>query len=159
MNVRELMTSPVTTVAPTAAVADIARIMLEEHVGGVPVVDTRGVVIGIVTESDLVAKHARVHMPTYFSILGLSFPVGARHTDEDLRRALAVSAQDLMTRDVVVVGPDTPVDDAATMMVEHHVNPLPVVERGRLVGIVSRTDIVRLLLVEETDAGAAAPVS
>jgi CBS domain-containing protein len=89
----------------------------------------------------------------------LSFPVGARHTDEDLRRALAVSAQDLMTRDVVVVGPDTPVDDAATMMVEHHVNPLPVVERGRLVGIVSRTDIVRLLLVEETDAGAAAPVS
>lgn len=159
MNVRELMTSPVATVLPTATVAEIARIMLEDHVSGVPVVDARGVVIGIVTESDLVAKHARVHMPTYFSILGMTFPVGAGHADDDLRRALAVSAEDLMTREVVVVGPDSPVDDAATMMVEHHVNPLPVLDRGKLVGLVSRTDIVRLLLVEETDAGTAAPVS
>jgi CBS domain-containing protein len=159
MNVRDIMSSPVTTVLPSASVAEIARVMQREHVSGVPVIDDRGVVVGIVTETDLVAKHARVHMPTYFSILGLSFPVGAAHTDEDIRRALAVSAQDLMSKDVVVIGPDSSVDDAATMMVEQHVNPIPVLEKGKLVGIVSRSDIVRLLLVEETDADTATPVS
>jgi CBS domain-containing protein len=159
MNVRDIMSSPVTTVSPSASVADLARIMLEEHVGGVPVVDDRGVVVGIVTETDLVAKHARVHLPSYFSILGYEIPFGTGHTDDDFRRALAVSAQDLMTKDVVVIGPDSSVDDVATMMVEQHVNPVPVLDKGRLVGIVSRTDIVRLLLVEETDADAASPAS
>src|SRR5437588_10979082 len=117
MKVREIMSAPVVTVHQDAPVAEVARLMLEEGVSGLPVVGPDGQMLGLVTENDLVEKHAQVHLPTYFSILGTFIPVGQKHTDDEVRHVLAVTAKDLMSQNPPTVGPDVTVDEAASVMV------------------------------------------
>ena len=151
MKVRDLMTTPVVTVAPGDRVARVARLMVEQRLSGIPVIDQDGTLLGMVTQEDVVTKHAKVHVPTYLGILGDSLPFRSRESDEEMRRVLAVTASDLMSDRMVTIDPDRDVDDAATLMVEKHVDPLPVVQDDRLIGIIGRTDILRLVLTEEED--------
>lgn len=151
MIVRDTMTSPVTTIRADTKVAEIARLMLEHHLSGLPVVDENGHLLGLVTERDVVAKHARVHLPTYFAILGTWLPLETRRTDEDMRHVLAVTARDLMESHPVTVTSATGIDDVASLMVDKGANPIPVVDDGRLVGVVGHADIIRILLHEEID--------
>lgn len=151
MKVRELMSWPPITVSADAPVGTVARLMLEHDLSGLPVLDAEGGLVGIVTERDIVAKHARVHTPLYLSILGSVIPIGAHRTDEELRRALAVTAGELMEESPLSVHPDDLVDDIASLMVEEDQNPIPVVQDGELVGVISHSDIIRLLLLEEED--------
>jgi CBS domain-containing protein len=103
----------------------------------------------MVTETDLVVKHAHVHMPTYFGILGTVIPIERRGTDEEIRRVLAITAGDLMEQNIATVLADASVEDVATLMVDEGANPVPVLDGGAVVGIVSRRELVRLLLLEE----------
>jgi CBS domain-containing protein len=123
--------------------------MLQQQQRGIPVVDSSGSLVGLVTEADLVTKHARIHVPTYLGILGGIIPLERRHSDEEIRRALAVCAEELMETDIVTVGPDDDVDQAATLMIEEDADPIPVVENKKLIGLVGRADVIRLLLIEE----------
>jgi predicted transcriptional regulator len=156
MKVRELMRSPAVTATRSASIGQVARQLVEHGVSGLPVTDERGALIGIVTESDLVVKHANVHGPTYLGILGGVIPFETRRQDEEMRRALGVTAADVMTTKVLSVGPDDDVDDAATIMVDEGASVLPVLEDGSVVGTISRNDIVRLLVVEEGEDDARA---
>ena len=131
-------------------VSDVARAMVEKACMHVVVVDPAGAPVGVVTAGDLIAKHARLHFPTYFSLLGFSFPVENRREDREIEKALAATAADLMTTAVVTVSGDVDVDDAATLMLDHEVSCLPVVENGILAGTIDESDIVRLLVVEES---------
>jgi CBS domain-containing protein len=149
MKVREIMSAPVVTVDANAAVAEVARLMLKENVSGLPVMGSNGEMLGLVTENDLVEKHAQIHLPTYFAILGTYVPLGQRHADNEVRHVLAVTAKELMTENPATVGPDVTIDEAASTMVERKANPLPVIEEGKLVGIISNTDIIGVMLVEE----------
>ncbi len=157
MNVRELMNSSAGTITRLTTVGEIARLLLKNGVSGAPVTNDQGRLIGIVTESDLVVKHAHVHGPTYLGILGGVIPFETRRQDEEMRRALGVTARDIMTTKVFSIDPDSDVDDAATIMVDEDVRIVVVVENGRVVGTVSETDIVRLLVVEEGEDDALAP--
>jgi CBS domain-containing protein len=139
------------TVGPDARTTEVARLMLHHSVRGIPVLDARSRLLGLVTETDLVTKHANVHVPVYLGILGGVIPFERRGTDEEIQRALAVTAGDLMERDVARVGPDATVDDVATLMVEDGADPVLVVENGVLTGLISRTDIIQLLIVEEEE--------
>src|SRR5206468_11670934 len=127
VNVREIMLSDVRTVTPQASVDEVARLMLEGGLASVPVVEN-GRLLGVVTETDLVTKHARVHMPTYLGILGTVIPFERRGTDEEIRRVLAVTAGELMEREAPTIGPDATVEDVATYMVDEGVNPVAVVD-------------------------------
>jgi CBS domain-containing protein len=149
MKVRELMRSPAVTATRSALVGQVARNLVEYGLSGVPVLDDVGMLVGMVTESDLVVKHAHVHGPTYLGILGGVIPFESRRQDEEMRRALGVTAVDVMTTKVFSIGPDADVDDAATVMVEERARTLAVVENGQVVGTISQADIVRLLVVEE----------
>ncbi|HLI28161.1 MAG TPA: CBS domain-containing protein [Chloroflexota bacterium] len=145
MRVADIMTRSVLVVGPRAPVPEIARLMWQHRVSGVPVVD-EGRVIGIVTELDLLVRNARLHWPTYVRVLDALIPLGnPRRWDEEIRRALGTVAEDVMSRPVITIRSDADVADAATLMLDKRVNPLPVVDDGRLVGIVSRADFVRLL--------------
>lgn len=157
MNVRELTNATAGTVSPLTTVGEIARLLVENGVSGAPVTDDRGQLIGIVTASDLVVKHAHVHGPTYLGILGGVIPFETRRQDEEMRRALGVTAQDIMTTKVFTIDPDSDVDDAATIMVDEDVRIVVVVENERVVGTISEVDIVRLLVVEEGEDDALAP--
>lgn len=156
MNVEQIMMRDVPSVHPDTPVGEVARVLLESNVSAVAVTDDDSRFLGFVTEETLVAKHAHVHLPAYFGILGGVIPVGRHHTDEDLKRVLATTARQLIADNMRTVGPDTDVDDAATMIVEEGADPIAVTADGRVVGVVGRREIIRLLVVEEADAGPAA---
>lgn len=149
MKASEIMTKDVAAVTPDTKVSEIARLMVEHGYSGVPVVDGKELV-GIVTEMDLVVRNAHLHFPTFIQVLDARIYLqGTKHFEEELRRILGTTAADVMTREVTTVTPDTDVVDVATLMFEKKVNPVPVVVDRELVGILSRTDIIRLLVQQE----------
>jgi CBS domain-containing protein len=150
MKVREIMTTDVTTVRCDASVNDIAKLMYEHNISGIPVVDDAGHAVGIVTELDMIVRNTRLTMPAFIQILDLArIPLEMPgHYQNRLRHMLGTQASDIMTKEVVSIGPDAEVEDLAEMMVKRRVNPVPVVESGILVGIVSRADFIRMMAHE-----------
>lgn len=145
MKVKEIMTKDVITVSPDTPVKDIAEIMLKNGIGGIPVVEGDRVV-GIVTEEDLIMKNVKLHFPTYIQLLdAVIYLESLKRYEEDLRRAIGATARDVMSREVITVSPEDSVEDAATLMVEKGISRLPVVENERLVGIITKRDILKSL--------------
>jgi CBS domain-containing protein len=150
MKVRDIMTSEVITVQPDTPVHEIARLMHSHDVSGLPVVDDTGAVIGVITELDMIIRHTRLHMPAYLQIWEARIYLESPgRWQERLRRMTGVTAAELMTAPVLTIGPDAEIEDLAELMVQRRINPVPVVEAGKLVGIVSRSDIIRLMADEE----------
>jgi CBS domain-containing protein len=149
------MTRNVITAHPDTPVIEIARKMLQHSISGVPVVDRDDHLVGIVTDADLVVRNANVHFPTFLQILDARiYLTSTRNFEEELRRALGTVAADVMTRDVLTVKPTDDVSVAATLMVDHRLNAIPVLEGGRVRGIISRTDIIRHILAQELEGSA-----
>jgi CBS domain-containing protein len=118
----------------------------------VPVVNAGGRCVGIVTEADLVLadEGGDLHIPHYIELFGgVVFLEPLRHFEERLRKAVASTAQDLMTEDPVTIGPEATVRDAAKLIAEREHNRIPVVEHGRFVGVVTRADVLSALAGEE----------
>jgi CBS domain-containing protein len=145
MRVGEVMTTPATTVPPEMTVATVAKILLDHGLRAVPVVEA-GRLIGIITETDLLVRDAKLHFPAYLGILENVLPLGGdRNLDEEMRRVLAVTAREIMTRDVHTADPDDDLGDVAHEMVQRRLHAIPVVKRGALEGILFPSDVVRLI--------------
>lgn len=146
--VREIMdTSPV-AVAVDAPVDEVVNALRTHELPGLPVVDSDGRCVGIVTETDLVLPddEGDLHIPHYINLFGGTVflePLG--RFEERLRKAFASKAEDMMTRDPMTVAPDTTVREAARIIHESGHNRLPVVQDERLVGVVTRVDVLGAL--------------
>jgi CBS domain-containing protein len=150
VKVGDIMTRDVITARRETTVEEIARLLWSYRISGLPVVDEQRKVVGIVTESDLLARNAHLHVPTYLRVLDALIPLGnPRRFEEEMRRALGTTAGEVMTEDVIAISSDTELVDAATLMMDRRVNRLPVVDEGRLAGIISRSDFVRLLAQDQ----------
>ncbi|MDI3341029.1 MAG: CBS domain-containing protein [Sphaerobacter sp.] len=148
--VAQIMTREVVSVTPETPVNEVARLLWQHKLTGVPVLEGRRVV-GVVTEYDLIARQAEWDAPLYVVFLDAFLRVPGSGDEEQLRRILATTAGQLMSSPAITLRPEDSVQDAATLMYERRVNPVPVVdEAGDLVGIVSRSDIVRLMVTEES---------
>ena len=146
MNVEDIMTREVVSVRTDMRVGQIARVFREHQLSGLPGVDSEGDLVGVITELDMVKRHARPQMPAFLPLLGAYLPLGTKEYKESLRRITGVTAEDIMTTPVNTISPDASIEDAATVMVSNRSNPLPVVDNsGRMVGIVSRTDILGVI--------------
>jgi CBS domain-containing protein len=146
--VSEIMDSDPVTVAPETSVQDVVSALREHQLPGVPVVDSEGTVWGIVTEADLVLpdEDGDLHIPHYINLFGGTvFLEPLSRFGDRLRKAFAANAADMMTRDVDTVGPDTTVREAARLIHESGHNRLPVVEDDKLVGVVTRLDVLGAL--------------
>lgn len=146
------MERDVPTVGPEDDVETVLRVMRTHEVPGVPVVNEGGRCVGIITEADLVLSEegADLHLPHYFELFGgFVFLEPLQRFEERLRKAFASKARDLMTEDPVTVAPDAPVAEAARVIASKKHNRLPVVEHGRLVGVVSRLDVLDALAHED----------
>jgi CBS domain-containing protein len=146
--VRDIMESSPATVSPDTSVEDVVRTLRENELPGVPVVDGDGRCVGIVTEADLVLPdpNGDLHIPHYINLFGGTVflePLG--RFEKRLRKAFASTAADMMTRDPDTVTPDTTVREAAGIVHKSGHNRLPVVEDGRLVGVVTRVDLLGAL--------------
>lgn len=155
---RDLMTSPALTVTEETPIREVASIMLHNRVSGLPVVDQKGNLLGIVTELHLVARNAPVTSPNYISVLSGLIPLSLtqyQHYREHLRQVLATTAGELMDGDVEFIAPDTDLDTIIGVMERPEIVQLPVVEGTKVIGVVSRTDVVRL--IEELEMAPASP--
>src|SRR5262245_13414764 len=144
MLVEQIMTKDVITVTPESHVIGIARLLIEHNITGLPVVDSDYKPVGMITMIDLVARNAHLHFPRYLKFLdSIIYLESTKQYEEEVRRALAVTAGELMSSPLVSVKPTDDVADAATVLFEKKVSALPVVDdAGVLVGIVSQHDIV-----------------
>jgi len=148
MQVRDIMSSPAITVGLSTEIREVARIMRSHEISGVPVVNEQNVLLGMITEIELIARNAPVHEPRYIAVLSAYIPVTfeeVRQYKEQLRLALATTAEDLMsvTEDVETISPDAHIEQALEAMLDPEVTILPVLEDGRVIGVVTRTDLVR----------------
>ncbi len=138
MHVRDVMSKTVLTTTAAAPLKEAALQLAREGVSGLPVVDGDGAVIGVISEADVIAKEGNEHKAGGF--LAWFLDPGDPWLDE---RMAARTVGDAMSSPAIVITPERPVADAATRMIEDGVNRLPVVEDGRLVGLVTRADLVR----------------
>jgi CBS domain-containing protein len=146
--VTEVMTSDVVTLAPEQSLAEAADVLTERAIGAAPVVDGSGTLVGLLRDEDLLISEARLHLPTTIAILpGIEFtlPGQIKRYDEELKKAASSTVGDVMEREFKSVAPSATVEDVATLMHEHDVTHVPVVDGGKVVGIVARGDIVRFL--------------
>jgi len=141
MRVREIMTKRVHTVAGHTPITAVAKLFAKRHISAVPVVDKRRRVIGVVSESDLLhrAETGTLSRRAWWLELFTEPASLAR----EFARTHAVHARDVMSTPVVSVAPGTDVAEVADLFDKHGINRVPVVADGRLVGIVSRADIVQ----------------
>lgn len=141
MRVSDIMTKAVITVGPTTPIQEAARTLVKHGISGVPVVDDGGGVVGLLSEGDLILRHKPRERTPWWRVF---FDDGERLARE-YQKAVGTTVEEVMTRSVISVGPDFPVEAAAAILDEHRIRRVPVIAGGRLVGIVSRGDLVRAL--------------
>lgn len=141
LKVRDLMTRDVVTVHPTTAIKDVARLLVERRISGMPVVDDRGRVLGVVSEGDLVVKEQGADSLERRPLARIFGDTAA--TRAQLAKVLALTAGDAMTAPAITINANALATEAATTMTGRQVNRLPVVDGDELVGVVTRADIVR----------------
>lgn len=143
MNAADIMTQPVISVCSEATIAEAARLMLQHQISGLPVTDSRDAVIGVVTEADLLrrAELGTEHRRPRW----IEFLIGPGRLASDYIGAHARKVSEVMTGTVVSVTPQEPLSEIVSLMEKRHIKRVPVVEQGRLVGIISRANLVRAL--------------
>jgi CBS domain-containing protein len=144
--VRDVMTTPVVTVHRDMTIKELVGLFRDKGIGGAPVVDDEDMLVGIVTEGDLMSLDADVKMPHYFELFDSIIYLGSQKKfKQQLQKAAAATVGDLMTSTPHTVAPDDPARAAATLMSRHRFDRVPVEKDGKVVGIITRHDIMKLL--------------
>jgi CBS domain-containing protein len=147
LRAKDIMSHEVVTVSPGTEIVEVARILLEKQLNGLPVVDSRGRVAGIVCRSDLIAQQKKIPLPSVFNLLDTLIPiVSPAKIEKEFQKISATTAEGAMTPNPATVAPDTPLEDIAALMVNKNFHTLPVVEEGKLVGVIGMEDILRTLM-------------
>jgi CBS-domain-containing membrane protein len=145
--VADIMTKDVVSVSKSTTVRELAQIFDTRHFGSLPVVDGECNLTGIVTASDLIEQGRSLHIPTVISLFDWVIPLeGERSLEKDLKKMTAQTAGEICSSDVVTVSPTDLVSTAADIMSARKLHALPVVNGTRLVGMVSRIDIIRNMI-------------
>ncbi len=146
LKAKDIMTSGALTLEPENDVATAAKLMLEKHLNGLPVVDGDGKLVGVICQSDLVAQQKTISMPSLFTILDgfISFSSN-EELEREVNKIAATKVEHAMTPNPITIEPDTSIEKIADLMVERKFYTLPVVENGKLVGVVGKEDVLKVL--------------
>jgi len=148
MKAQDIMQREVITVKGDTSVEEIALILTKNRISGLPVVDDNGKLTGIVTEGDLLRKELSPRLPDFINILGaIIYYNGVKRYNEDFKKLAAKKASEMMTTNVIAVAKEAEIQEVAKLMVKHNIKRIPVVEDGKVIGIISRSDIIRTLAV------------
>jgi len=141
MKIGDIMTREVITVAPQTPIREAARLMVDHGVSGLPVVDEQGKLVGVLSEGDLILRQkARPRVPWW-----RGFFQDGEQLAREYQKAAGSTVAEVMTRAVISVSPDLPIEATALVLDQRRIRRVPVVVDGRVVGIVSRGDLVKLL--------------
>jgi CBS domain-containing protein len=143
---KDIMTREVITVTTDKPVSEVAQILMDHRISGVPVVNADGELLGIVCESDIIDQTKKLHIPTVVNLMGyIIFLESGKKFEKELKKMIGLAAGDIMTTPVKTVAPDTSVEEIATLMSEGHIHSIPVMEGRSLVGIIGKKDIIHSL--------------
>ena len=144
LTAKDIMNLEVCTVAEDTELKELAALFVKHNYKTLPVVDSGGRLVGVVSQTDLVEQDKPLHIPTVISLFDwVIYLESPKVFTEEVRKVSARKVGEICAREVITCTPDTPVDEVASLMVEHKVHLLPVLDGDRLVGVVSRLDIIR----------------
>lgn len=144
----DIMSTDLIKVSPETGIRELAEILAINKISGVPVLDDKGALVGVVSQSDLVAQNKKLHIPTAITVFDwVIYLEGTERLKTEMEKIAGTAVADIMTRDVIAAAPETTLEDLATIMTEKNVHTIPVVQRGRVVGVVGKLDIVRSVLL------------
>jgi CBS domain-containing protein len=147
IKVKDIMTKEVITVSPEAEIVYATKLLLENRINGVPVTNETGKLVGILCQSDLIAQQKKLPVPSFFSFLdGLITLTSMKQFEKEVQKIAAITVAQAMTPNPVAVRPDTDIEAVAALMVDNNFHTIPVVDEGKLVGIVGKEDILRTLI-------------
>jgi len=145
LRARDIMNVEPPYCALDASIQDIAKRFSDESISGMLVVDVEKRLLGVITESDLIDQQAKLHLPTAMAIFDMVIPLGEEKFEKELSRMQAMVAENLMSMGVKTVDADTELAELASLMGEADVHHLPVLEKGLVVGLISRHEIIQAL--------------
>lgn len=144
---KDVMEKNVITVGPETTIEELAKILMDNKISGVPVVDSANKLIGIVTEGDLLHKQATPTTPSVnLALGGLANMKDYEKYASDLKKLGALTAKDIMTEKLSIISENTTVKEISSIMIDKNINRIPVVSNGTLVGLVSRADVLKTLV-------------
>lgn len=147
---KDIMTPYPYTVTPETSVRTLAEELARKHYSGAPVVNGEGILVGVVTESDLIFQHKNLHLPTFFTLFDSAIAIGGTsHLDESLKKMMGATVNEIMSENVVSVDEEATLEDIATVMSDERKHFLPVVKEEKLTGVVDRSDLLRAFVKEE----------
>lgn len=145
--VRDIMTTNVVTARRETTIRELAELFSKYRIGSIPIVDEAGNLAGIVTESDLIEQDKSLHIPTVISLFDwVIYLESAKKFEREIQKVTGQTAGDIYTTEVESVTSETPVSTVADIMANKKLHTLPVVEGKKLVGIVSRIDLIRTMV-------------
>lgn len=147
LTAKEIMSATVITISPDSDVTRAARLLLEKHINGIPVVDLSGQVVGILCQSDLIAQQKKISLPSLFTFLdGFISLTSTKTLEKEFKKISAIKVSEAMTTDPVTVSPDTALEEIATLMVNRGFHTIPVVENHKLVGVIGKEDVLKTII-------------
>ncbi|MBU0945237.1 MAG: CBS domain-containing protein [Proteobacteria bacterium] len=147
LKARDIMSRNVITIHCQASVKELAKLLTDHTINGVPVVDDAGKVIAVVTENDLIDQSKKLHIPTVITILDSVFYLeNPEKMEAEMKKIAGTKVGDICSGPPRNVTPDTPLDELATIMAEENIHTLPVLDQEKLVGIIGKKDIIRTLI-------------
>ena len=146
--VKDIMVREVITIQKDASVEELSELLVKNKISGVPVIDSDGKLAGIATEGDLIIKDSDLHFPRYFKLLdSIIYLESLNKFKKNLKKFLGTKVEDVMTAEIRTVKEETPVSEAANMMIKYNINRVPVLDsKDEMVGIVTRADIVKSMI-------------
>jgi CBS domain-containing protein len=142
-----IMTKVVISVSKETTVQELAKILSENAISGVPVVDDGGELIGVVTESDLIDQAKKLHIPTVVTILdSVIYLENPNRMEKEMKKMAGTTVADIYSANPAVVRPETTLDEIATIMAEKNMHTLPVVQDRKVLGVIGKRDIIKTLI-------------
>ena len=147
LTAQDIMTRDVVTVKKDMSVKELAQLLSDKKISGVPVIDDQDNLVGVVTENDLIDQAKKIHIPTVMALFdSFVFLENPDRLEKDLKKMSASTVGNICSSKVFTAKTDTPIDELATIMSEKKMHTLPVLNNeGNLAGVIGKSDIIRTL--------------
>ncbi len=144
---KNIMTRKVITVSPETGITKAAKLLLDNCINGMPVVDSEDRLVGIICQGDLIVQQKKLPLPSVFTILDGIIPlVSPKNLEHEIEKMAASTVAQAMTHRPITLSPESSIEEIAQLMTDKKLHTLPVVDQGKLVGIVGKEDVLATLL-------------
>ena len=146
LTARDIMSKDVVSVSTETSLKELAKIFVETRYSNIPVVDDDGKLLGVISETDLIEQQKPLHIPTVMALFdGVFYLNSEKRFKAEVDRVTATTVGELYQKEPITCSPEMTTRDLAALMSQHKVHLLPVLEEGKMIGVVARLDLIRVM--------------